>query len=103
MARRQFLSTKAIQEMLENWSDDEEVENVVLFPPEKVDALTDEEDFDDEAVPAFDSDTIPEVTGTVDIEYSSRKEDFAAPQDTITPISVCSTEMQQQDLQEIEK
>lgn len=52
MASRKGLSMTQLSAIIENWSDSEdEVDSVVIVPPERVDGITDEEQIDDDVIP----------------------------------------------------
>lgn len=52
MARRQVLTMKQMEDIIESWSDNEdEIHTVTVLPPDNVDAVSDEEMIDDEAIP----------------------------------------------------
>lgn len=62
-------ATADIENIIENWSDDDdEIEKMVLCPPERVDCLTDEEEFEDDLMQRNNIDSIPEVAGFIEIE-----------------------------------
>ena len=47
--QKKFFNTKELQDELDAWSDDDADEfNIVFTPPEDVDEMTDNEDFDDD-------------------------------------------------------
>lgn len=81
MAQRRYLKSNELEDIIENWTDDENeaIDNIVLCPPEQVDEITDEEGFDENELPNINPGAIQEVAGYVEIEYESREEDFAAP------------------------
>lgn len=97
MARRQFLSQKDLQRILDESSDDEngcgggivlnENTRVVYVPPAKVDNISDEECIDDDDLV---TDCAPnlEIAGEIEVQYESVNDDFAAP-----PISTAETKL----------
>lgn len=69
MSRRKFLTARQLLDEIGAWSDeDAEIDKVVILPPEKVDHLTDEEDFDDDEIPNVACNEIPEVAGCLEME-----------------------------------
>lgn len=52
---RQVLTMKELHAIVENWSDDEdEIDTVTVLPPDRVDYVTDEEQFDENNIPLND-------------------------------------------------
>lgn len=77
-------------------SEDEEVRqsvrNVLYVPPE-ADALTDDENINDEIVNGEDIDAMDEVAGNIEIEYSNADEDIAAPSSSLSSSCSCAKEV----------
>lgn len=82
MARRQCLKASELQDIIDGWSDEEDSHptNVVYIPPEKVDAISDEEFIDDDAMPTDQNiDTFAEIPGTFEIGYASGTDNDTEP------------------------
>lgn len=78
MSRHRYLKSHELQAIIDGWSsDEEEIDQIVLCPPSKVDELTDDEDIDDEIMPNIDDNNYFEVAGEIEIETT---EDFSGPQ-----------------------
>lgn len=55
MARRKGLTMNELNSLIDNWSDSEdEIDSVVILPPDRVDDITDEETIDDDIIPIND-------------------------------------------------
>lgn len=55
MASRRGLSMQQLNAIIEGWSDPEdEIDAVVILPPDRVDGITDDEQIDDDVIPNND-------------------------------------------------